>query len=209
MQKLVRGIHRFQSNYFARNKELFEQLATCGQKPETLFITCSDSRVVPEYITSAAPGEMFIIRNIGNVVPRWGSTQAGGVVAAIQYAVEFLEVGDVIICGHTGCGAMQAILEPERLAKLDHVRMWLDQTKSIREIIDTRYAHLVGEARLTASVEENVLFQLDNLRHFPFVADRLEAGKLRLSGWVFKIATGEVFRYEPEREEFEVLLEER
>ena len=129
-------------------------------------------------------------------------------VAAIQYAVEFLEVGDVIVCGHTGCGAMQAILEPERLAKLDHVRMWLDQTKAIKEIIDTRYDHLQGEARLTASVEENVLFQLENLRHFPFVAERLEARKLRLSGWVFKIGTGEVFRYDPEIEEFEELLAE-
>jgi carbonic anhydrase len=209
MQKLVHGIHRFQENYFAKNRELFEQLATAGQQPETLFITCSDSRVIPELITSAPPGELFIIRNVGNVVPRYGSTHAGGVMAAIQYAVEFLEVGDVILCGHTGCGAMQAVLEPERLSELEHVRLWLDQTRSIKEIIETRYSELDGEARLTAAAEENVLFQLESLRQVPFVAERLERGRLRLSGWVFKIATGQVFTYNPVAEEFELLVLEQ
>src|SRR6185369_10255847 len=105
MQNLEAGIHHFQANYFASNRGLFEQLAEAGQRPETLFITCCDSRVVPTLITNAAPGELFIIRNVGNIVPAVERGLIGGVSAAIEYAVEVLEVGSVIVCGHTNCGA--------------------------------------------------------------------------------------------------------
>lgn len=204
MQKLVSGIHQFQAEFFTSNRALFEKLAQ-GQRPETLFITCSDSRVIPELITSAAPGELFIIRNIGNIVPRDGERYPGGAVAALEYAVEFLEVSTVIVCGHTGCGAMQAVLEPAAVARLPHVRHWLRQTDHLREVIERRYAHLQGEARVTAAVEENVLFQLESLRHYDFVTKRLADGRLRMAGWVFKIATGEVFAYDPAAESFTLL----
>ena len=197
MQKLEAGIHHFQATYFAKNRQLFEQLATAGQRPETLFITCCDSRVVPNLITNAAPGELFIVRNVGNIVPQVSRGVIGGVAAAIQYAVEVLEVGNIIVCGHTGCGAMDAILNPERVRHLKFVARWLGESARIPQLIAERYGHLEGEARLTAAVEENVLVQLENLKSFDFVASRLESGAMKISGWVFKIATGEVFDYDP------------
>jgi carbonic anhydrase len=200
MQKLVKGVHGFQKKYFARNREMFERLAVSGQKPETLFITCADSRVVPNLITSTAPGELFIVRNVGNVVP--SPSLPGGTAAALEYAVEILNVDQIIVCGHTHCGAIEAVLDPSRVEKLPLVRKWLDQTAPVRQIIDERYTHLDGDARLVAAVEENVLFQLENLRNFPFIAERLAAGKLLVNGWVFKIETGEVFDYDPEVGEF-------
>ena len=206
MQKLVRGTHAFRANYFADHRALFEQLATNGQRPETLFITCSDSRVVPNLITGAVPGELFIVRNVGNIVPSESGGLMGGVAAAIEYAVRVLEVENLIVCGHTGCGAMEAIVHPERAAHLKYVPAWLAQAQRIVPILAERYPHLEGEARLVAAVEENVLVQLENLRSFDFVAERLESGALKMNGWVFKIATGEVFDYDPTAEQFLLLV---
>jgi carbonic anhydrase len=197
VQKLEAGIHHFQANYFASNRVLFERLAETGQRPETLFITCCDSRVVPNLITNAAPGELFIVRNVGNIVPSMDRGVLGGVSAAIQYAVEVLDVGHVIVCGHTNCGAIDAILHPERVAHLPFVSRWLAESSTIPKVIQERYGHLDGEARMMAAVEENVLVQLENLRSFEFVARRLESGVLKMNGWVFKIATGDVFDYDP------------
>lgn len=200
MQKLVKGIHSFQKGFFATHRELFEQLATAGQQPETLFITCSDSRVVPTLITNAAPGELFIVRNVGNVVPT--PDLPGGNAAAIQYAVEVLQVENVIICGHTQCGAVQAILEPERVAHLEYVKRWVNGTMRVKRVIEEKYAHLSGEQKLTAAAQENVLAQLENLRVYPFIAKRLESGKLRVSGWIYDVGKGEIFSYDPEQGEF-------
>ncbi len=197
MQKLEAGIHLFQENYFASNRGLFEQLAETGQRPETLFITCSDSRVVPTLITTAAPGDLFIVRNVGNIVPSVERGVLGGVSAAIEYAVEVLKVGDVIVCGHTNCGAIAAILHPERTGHLPFVSRWLAESARIPKLIEERYGHLDDEARMTAAVQENVLVQLENLRSFDFVARRLDAGLLKMRGWVFKIATGDVYDYDP------------
>lgn len=197
MQKLEAGIHHFQATYFARNRKLFEQLATKGQRPETLFITCCDSRVVPNLITTTAPGELFIVRNVGNIVPNATRGVMGGVAAAIQYAVEVLDVGNVIVCGHTDCGAIAAILHPERARHLKYVSRWLSEAARIPQLIKERYGHLEGDARMIAAVEENVLVQLENLRSFDFVNERLDSGALKMSGWVFKISTGEIFDYDP------------
>jgi carbonic anhydrase len=202
MQKLEAGIHRFQASYFASNRALFEQLAVAGQQPETLFITCSDSRVVPNLITSAPPGELFIVRNVGNIVPSVARGVLGGVSAAIEYAVEVLEVGNIIVCGHTQCGAIDAILHPERIGHLPFVSRWLAESACIPSVIEERYGSLESDARATAAVQENVLFQLENLRSFEFVSRRLDAGVLKMNGWVFKIATGEVFDYDPVSEQF-------
>ena len=203
MEKLVTGIHSFRSGYFATHRQLFEQLATAGQRPETLFVTCSDSRVVPNLITAAPPGELFVVRNAGNIIPH--PDLPGGTAASIEYAVEVLEVENVIVCGHTRCGAMEAILHPEGAAHLPYVRRWLEQVSNVKRIIEEHYAGLSAEALLTAAAEENVLAQLENLREYPFVARRLEAGTLRLSGWVFKLSTGEVFDFDPGRGEFVLL----
>jgi carbonic anhydrase len=202
VQKLEAGIHQFQANYFASNRALFEQLAVAGQRPETLFITCSDSRVVPHLITSAAPGELFTVSNVGNIVPSVSQGVLGGVSAAIEFAVEVLEVGNVIVCGHTNCGAIDAILHPERVRHLPFVSRWLAASSRIPKLIEERYGYLEGDARMTAAVQENVLVQLENLRSFEFVARRLDSGKLKMNGWVFKIGTGDVFDYDPVSAQF-------
>jgi carbonic anhydrase len=204
MQRLVDGLHAFKTGYFAQHQQLFEQLATAGQKPETLFITCCDSRVVPNLITQAAPGELFIIRNIGNIVP--GPDLPGGTSAAIEYAVEVLNVENIIVCGHTQCGAMQAVLEPDGVAHLPNVRRWIARTERVQRVISERYAHLTKEGQLTAAVEENVLVQLENLRDFGFVSDRLDAGTLHISGWVYHIGRGEIYDYNPRTNEFVLLV---
>ncbi len=206
MRKLVQGIHNFEKNVFAEKRELFERLATAGQTPETLFITCSDSRVVPNLITTTEPGELFIVRNVGNCV---GPTDLpGSTSAALEYAVKVLNVEDIIVCGHTGCGAMQAVMDPARMDELPYVKQWLRATERVRSIITTRYADLDPAGQLSAAVLENVLVQLENLRAFPFVTERLTQGRLRLSGWVYDIHTGKTHYYDPREDEFVPLVDD-
>ena len=153
MQKLVDGVHAFQAKYFATHKSLFRFLAERGQHPETLFITCSDSRVVPNLITSTEPGDLFIVRNVGNVVPH--VTVPGGTAAAIEYAVEVLKVTSVIVCGHTHCGAVNAILNPETMDGLPFVKRWLAQGERVRAIVAERYSHLDEAATSSSSTRSS------------------------------------------------------
>jgi carbonic anhydrase len=195
MEKLVRGIHRFQDNYFSSQQELFARLAH-GQTPEALFITCSDSRISPTLLTQTQPGDLFILRNAGNIVPPHRAS-SGGEAATIEYAVAALGVKDIIVCGHSHCGAMKALLDPAEVEDLPAVAHWLSHAETTRRIIKENYSGLDDAARLGAAVEENVLVQLENLRTHPTVAARLAKGDLHLHGWVYKIATGEVFDYDP------------
>lgn len=194
MQKLIQGIHQFREENFLPLQGLYEKLAK-GQNPETLFITCSDSRIDPNLLTRSKPGDLFILRNAGNIIPPHGAANSGE-AATIEFAVEALGVKDIIICGHSGCGAMAGLLEPAKLAQLPATAEWLAHAEQTRRIIDANYKHLEGERLLTAAVEENVLVQLENLRTQPVVAARLAKGDLRIHGWVYKIATGEVFAYD-------------
>lgn len=194
MQKLIEGIHHFQRESFLPLQGLFEQLAK-GQQPETLFITCSDSRIDPNLLTRSQPGDLFILRNTGNIVPPHGAGN-GSEAATIEFAVAGLGVKDIIICGHSHCGAMQGLLQPEHIVDLPAVSAWLSHAETTRRIIRDNYGHLEGERRLTAAVEENVLVQLENLRTHPAVGSRLARGDLHLHGWVYKIETGEVFAYD-------------
>ncbi len=198
MQKLIQGLHEFQRNFFKR--DFFEGLAK-GQSPETLFITCSDSRINPNLITQTEPGELFIVRNAGNIVPPHGPFP-GGEAATIEFAVSVLKVKDIIICGHSHCGAMKAILQPEDLKSLPIVAHWLGHSEATRRIMAENYGHLEGNALLTATVQENVLVQLEHLRTQPSVAAALAAGSIHLHGWVYKIETGEVFAFDPELRQF-------
>lgn len=200
MQKLARGVHNFQKGYFARNRETFEKLANEGQNPDTLFITCSDSRVLPNHITGAGPGELFIVRNVGNVIPKLDLI--GGTASAIEFGVKALGVTHMIVCGHTKCGAMEAILDPSRTESMPMVRRWLQQTARVRDVIAERYAGLSPEAQRVAAVQENVLMQLETLREYDFVSEAMDAGRLVLSGWVFDVETGNVFDYDPTLAEF-------
>jgi len=200
MQKLIQGLHHFQANVFSSQRELFERLAH-GQSPDALFITCSDSRINPNLITQTEPGDLFILRNAGNIIPPYGAAN-GGEGATIEYAVAVLGVRDIIVCGHSHCGAMKALLELESLGELPAVRHWLTHAEATRRIAKENYEHLCGGPLVTAAIEENVLVQLENLRTHPAVAAALSRGRLNLHGWVYKIETGEVFTYQPEQEQF-------
>jgi carbonic anhydrase len=205
MQKLIQGIHQFQTNGFRPLKGLFERLAE-EQHPETLFITCSDSRIDPNLLTQSQPGDLFILRNAGNIIPPHGPGSSGE-AATIEFAVAALGVRDVIVCGHSRCGAMQALLEPEKAAPFPTLSAWLVHAEATRRIICDNYRHLQGERLLTATVEENVLVQLENLRTLPAVASRLSRGDLHLHGWVYKIETAEVFAFDPESGQFVAVTE--
>lgn len=194
MQKLIRGIHRFQEENFRPLQGLFEQLSK-GQSPETLFITCSDSRIDPNLLTRSKPGDLFILRNAGNIVPPHGAAN-GGEAATIEFAVAALGVKDIIICGHSHCGAMKGLLQTKLVETLPAVSSWLSHAETTRRIVLDNYGHLDRDRLVTATVEENVLVQLENLRTLPAVASRLVRGDLHLHGWVYKIETGEVFAYD-------------
>lgn len=200
MQKLIRGLHHFQSQVTPTQREFFEQLAK-GQRPEALFITCSDSRINPNLITQTDPGDLFILRNAGNIVPPYGMNP-GGEAATIEFAIAGLKIHHIIVCGHSQCGAMSALLAPEKLQGLPALSNWLTHAESTRRIVQENYRDRQGAPLLSTTIEENVLVQLDNLRTHPAVATALARRELALHGWVYKIETGEVFYYDSEREQF-------
>jgi carbonic anhydrase len=200
MQRLVQGIHQFQTQIFSSHKELFERLDQQDQNPETLFITCSDSRISPNLITQTQPGELFILRNVGNLVPPYKTM--GGMAAGIEFAVASLKVKDIIVCGHSNCGAMRALLEPDQVEELPALKAWLAHSHATERIMAENYSHLEGHELLHATVEENVLVQLDNLRRHPSVAKAMAAGLLHLHAWVYKIETGEVFAFDQSRGQY-------
>lgn len=201
MQRLVEGIHRFQTHIFTQQQPLYQRLAG-GQSPQALFITCSDSRINPNLLTQTDPGELFILRTAGNIIPPYGAVW-GGEAGTIEYAVAVLHIRDIIVCGHSHCGAMSGLLRPETLGELKAVRELLRHAESTYRIIKENYQHITDEmARLTATVEENVLVQLEHLRTHPYVLAGLSRGDLRLHGWVYKFETGQVFAYDSDKGQF-------
>lgn len=207
MQNLIEGLHRFQSDLFGSQRELFERLAA-GQHPEVLFITCSDSRINPNLLTQTEPGELFILRNAGNIVPPYG-LDSGGEAATIEFAVAGLGVKDIIVCGHSHCGAMQGLLEPPAPRDFPALTRWLSHAESTRRIVKDKYAERDIASLLNVTIQENVLAQMENLRTHPAVASGLAQGKLKLHGWVYKIETGEVFGYDAEIGQFSRLTGRR
>lgn len=207
MKKIIEGLHRFQAGYFESHRDLFEQLSH-GQHPRILFITCSDSRIDPNLITQANVGELFVIRNAGNIIPPFGATN-GGEGASIEYAITALDIEQVIVCGHSHCGAMKGLLKMSKLAdKMPLVYEWLKQAEATRRLILDNYSHLEGEELLQITVAENVLTQLENLNTYPIVRSRLHQGRLSLHGWIYGIESGEVLTYDPSVHDF-VNLESR
>jgi carbonic anhydrase len=166
-----------------------------------LFITCSDSRIIPSLVTQTEPGELFILRNAGNIIPPFGASN-GGEAATIEYGISVLGVQDVIICGHSKCGAMSSLLNRQSTEKLPSVALWLQHAEATRRIMLEKYTHLQGNDLLTATVQENVLMQLENLRTHPAVAAAAARGAIRLHGWVYKFETGQVFSFDPHSGEF-------
>lgn len=206
MDRLTKGVVRFENEIYPSRKEFFDKLIA-AQFPRALFITCSDSRVVPNMITDSEPGDLFTIRNAGNIVPPYGEA-LGGVSASIEYAVMVLGVKNIIICGHTKCGAMDALMSPEKIAHMPVVRAWLNHSEAARRIVNQTCQNLSPEKRAEAVVEENVLVQLDNLRTHPSVSLALAMGEMDIYGWVFDISTGHVFGYDGDIGEFVPMSEE-
>lgn len=201
MQKLIQGLHKFQNEVFSSKLELFQQLEK-GQNPQVLFITCSDSRVNPNLITQTEPGDLFIIRNAGNIIPAYNNQGSSGETASIEFALDGLGIKDVILCGHSHCGAMKGLLNPASLTKLPAMIEWLKNAETTKRVVFDHYKHLEGDALLMAATEENVLMQLENLKTHPVVATRLSRGEIRLHAWVYKFETGQVFKYDTEEGQF-------
>jgi carbonic anhydrase len=192
--KLLGGISRFQKRVYPKHQDLFEKLAR-GQAPDALFITCADSRIDPCLLTQSKPGDLFICRVIGNIVPPYPDA-IGGVSATVEYAVGVLRVPEVIVCGHTDCGVMKGALNPEALDAFPNVAAWLRYAR-----VEHREPEPTPEF-LLALTENNVTAQLDNLRSHPQVAARLAEGDLKLRGWVYHIGSGSVTAYDPDSKKF-------
>jgi len=187
MKDVIDGFLRFQKEAFPQRSKLFKKLAS-NQNPKTLFISCSDSRLVPELVTQREPGELFVIRNAGNIVPPFGP-EPGGVSASVEYAVMALGVRDIVVCGHSDCGAMTAVANCQCLDHMPAVAHWLryaDAAKAINEAEE----HSSTQSRVDGMVHQNVIAQLGNLRTHPCVALALAKGNITLHGWVYDIESG-------------------
>lgn len=187
MQKVIDGFLKFQKEVFPERTQLFKQLAQ-QQNPKVLFVTCSDSRVVPELFTQQEPGDLFVIRNAGNIVPSYGP-EPGGVSATVEYAVSVLKVSDIVICGHSNCGAMAAIASCQCIDHLPAVAHWLRYSDSAKAVIEAN-AFDNQQQKTDALVRQNVIAQLANIRTHPSVALALAQKRLNLHGWVYDIEKG-------------------
>ncbi|ARU54401.1 MAG: carbonic anhydrase [Pseudomonadales bacterium] len=194
MEKIVKGVLNFREKVYHEHKELFGTLAT-GQNPDILFITCSDSRIAPSLLTGTDPGDLFICRNAGNIIPPH-SNETGGMTASVEYAVAVLNVRHIIICGHTDCGAIKGALDMSSVEGLPHVKEWLSHCRSAMEIVrernDIPHGECIHHGLLNEAIEENVLQQVQHLRTHPVVAAKLATNKIQIHGWVYNIETGEI-----------------
>jgi len=190
--KLMSGYRRFREK-FASDHEVFEKLAEEGQNPKVLWIGCSDSRVVPELITGADPGELFNVRNIANIVPP-ATSAACAVGAAVEYAVLHLEVRHIVVCGHTDCGGIKA-LEAELAPEAEpHIMSWLEFARPARERV--LLAGVPEADRYLETIRINVLMQCENLRSYPTIADREDAGHLGIHPWLYELHTGNILAFD-------------
>jgi carbonic anhydrase len=208
MDKLFRGIMKFRRDDFEQHSELFRELGR-QQKPHTLFIGCSDSRVVPNLITGTDPGELFIVRNVANIVPPYRNTEEYvATTSAIEYAVLALNVDTIVVCGHSNCGGCAALNKPaEALAHLPHVRKWLDVSREVKGRVDRLMVGGTPEEREWLTEQVNVLVQMRNLLTYPYVRERYERSELKILGWHYLIETGEIYNFNDETQLFELIVE--
>jgi len=200
MPKFAAGAVRFQADVYPEKKALFERLAE-GQSPDALFIACSDSRVETAMITQTDPGELFICRNPGNIVPP-NANHTGGTAASIEFAMSVLEVPHVVVCGHTGCGAMKAAMNPDQVESFPHLRQWISHT---HDAVKATKKRVQDNPELDAEqvlLEQNVILQLTHLRSHPTLSARLADGAVKLHGWVYDIGTGIVHAYDEQQDVF-------
>ena len=207
MQKLIRGIIDFRKNILPDRREQFAQLAQ-GQAPDVLFITCSDSRVAPNWFASTNPGELFVVRNVGNLVPPCDHPSAEfdhSVAAAIEFSTINLSVTDIVVCGHSGCGAIHALATGVEKVASPHLKLWLSQTDRALKEAQKQIQFgpgILGEDQLS---QMSVLHQIDHLMTYPHIAERVKAGKLRLHAWWFSIAQGSVYFFDEKTRRFTLI----
>lgn len=205
LAKMVSGVAKFQREVFPEQQQIFKKLEH-QQAPIATFFTCADSRVLPAMILQHGPGEVFTERTPGNIVPRY-SDHVGGVTASMEFAVKVLRVPLIIICGHTDCGVMKALLNPEQASGMPALQSWMRHAQDARERLLRENASATKEDQLRLLTEYNVLTQLDNLRGHPAVEAALARGVLKIQGWVYDIGRGIVTTADPKTGQFRPLVE--
>ncbi len=206
IKTLVAGFKRFHTNYFEGESELFDELKE-GQSPKTLVVSCSDSRVDPAILTDSAPGDLFVVRNVANLVPPYQPDSAyHGVSAALEYAVCHLNVAHILILGHSQCGGIGGLMECSCADELgEFIGHWVDIARPAKEKVLEELANKPKELQARACEQASILLSIDNLLTFPFVKQRVEAGNLSLHGWYFDLQEGALHRYNPSAAEFEAV----
>ncbi|UAK25090.1 carbonic anhydrase [Sphingomonas nostoxanthinifaciens] len=208
MNELIGRVFSFEKNTYPNQSELYGKLAREGQSPKALMISCADSRVVPEHVMQAAPGDLFVCRNAGNIVPPFGDA-IGGVSATVEYAVMVLGVRDIIVCGHSDCGAMKGLAgDPAKLSAMPNVAAWIRHGDAARAIVDSSYPDLSDHDRVHAISLENVVAQIAHLRTHPSVAAAIARGELALHGWFVDIHAGQVLGLDGDTGRFVPLRED-
>lgn len=202
----ARGHQTFKDLYFKQHEQEFVRLVNDGQSPQTLFIGCSDSRVVPDLILSTRPGDLFVIRTAGNFVPPYGEDCPDGVGASIQYALEVLGIKHIIVCGHSHCGAIKGLFEKLDPNKFGLVQKWLRFGEPAKKMaLLMAKSDTPKDALYQAAEEISVVYQLENLMSYPFIKQRVDNNTLELHGWYFSIESGQVKYYDPELYQFKPL----
>ena len=211
MKKLIQGIINFRQTTQENYKDLFARLAK-GQSPETLFISCSDSRVVPNLFTSTAPGDLFVLRNVGNLIPPCGDNGVSGSdeseASAIEYSVLNLDVSDIIVCGHSECGAMKALLGDRSKINAPNLQNWLRHGDLALDQLNSGVEFDSSLSKQNQLSQLNVLLQMENIKSYPDVKKRIKEGTLAVHGWWFDIAKADVYAYQESANEFTLIDKE-
>lgn len=208
MKKLIQGIVDFRKKLTEENRILFAKLAL-GQKPDALFIACSDSRVVPNLFASTNPGDLFVLRNIGNLIPpASSSSQDTSAPAAIEFSIFSLNVSDIIVCGHSECGAMQALARGVDTLCCPHLESWLKYGEESLNKVRKGFIINPSLSEYNQISQVNVLQQMQHVSSYAFIRNRLEKKQLRVHGWWFDIAQADVYCYEQDLHQF-VLIDEK
>lgn len=199
----AKGHQLFQDIKFKLHEKEFIRLAKEGQTPRALFVGCSDSRVLPELLTHSKPGQLFVVRNAGNFVPRWNPSEKDGVAASIVYAIEVLNVKEIIVCGHSECGAIQGLFKMDELEKIPYINNWIQLGESAKKAALSGPDATVNKDDLyEITARLSVVFQLQHLMTYPAIKKRVEDGTIFLHGWYFQIRNGTIEYYDPAKEEF-------
>lgn len=200
----ARNNQYFKKLYFKLNEEEFVRLVKEGQNPKAVYIGCSDSRVLPDLLLGTKPGDLFVIRSAGNFVPTYDpNIPWDGVAATIEFAVEVLGIRDIIVCGHSHCGAIQGLYSPERVEKFDYIKKWIEFGQAAKKLAQERIPTTEQPEKLIdLTARLSVLFQLDHLLSYPYIRKKLEEGKVFLHGWYFTIEKGKLEYYDPQKGEY-------